>query len=108
MKEKTLKFASNGTGYFPPKLITYELMPSADNLSFNNINSQRCENRKFQESYAIVVGRSKRVHKSIQRKDDQLGRSIDNSADFVIESKGFEELKTLGIVKLIFLNCVGL
>ena len=34
-----------------------------------------------------VTRRSKEVHKSIQKKDDQLERRIDDSADFVIKSK---------------------
>ena len=60
-------------------------MPSGDNQIATNISSRKCKNENVRESYASVTRRSKEVHKSMQKKDDQLERRIDNSA--VIKSK---------------------
>ena len=45
------------------------------------------QKRESMRDYASVTKRSRVVHKSMQKKDDQLERSIDDSADFIIESK---------------------
>ena len=59
-------------------------MRSGDNQIATNISSRKCKNKNVRESYASVTRRSNEVYKSIQEKDDQLERNIDDSADFVI------------------------
>ena len=62
-------------------------MPSGNNRIASNISSRKCKNENVRESYDSVTGRAKEVHKSIKKKDNQLERSIDDSADIVTESK---------------------
>ena len=87
LKEKSLKLSTNGTRFFPPEASKCKLMPSGDSKMATNISSQKCKNENVRESYASVTRQVKKVHESIQKKDDQLERSIEDSADFVIKSK---------------------
>ena len=57
---------------------------------------------KLYDSYASVTRWSKKVHKSIQKKDDQLERSTEGSADFVIKSRGSYENKSFRDSKVDF------
>ena len=66
-------------------------------LSVKNGNTSN-----VRESYTSVTRRLKEVHKSIQKNDDQLERSIDDSADFVIESKRSCENKSVRDSKVDF------
>ena len=87
LKEKSLKLSTNDTRSFPPEASTCKLMPSGDNQIATNVSSRKCKNENVRESYASVTRRVKKVHKSIQKKDDQLERSTEDSADFVIKSR---------------------
>ena len=102
LKEKSFKLSTNDTRPFPPEATTWKLMPSGDYQIVTNISSRKCKNENVRESYASVTRRSKEVHKSIQKKDDQLERSIDDSADFVIKSKGSCENKSVRDSKVDF------
>ena len=77
-------------------------MPSGNNQIATNISSRKCKNENVQESYASVTRLSKKVHKSIQKKDEQLERSIEDSADFVIKSKHSYENKSVRDSKVDF------
>ena len=77
-------------------------MPSADNQITTNISSRKCKNGNVRESYASVTRRVKKIHKSIQKKDDQLQRNIEDSADFVIKSKRSCENKSVRDSKVDF------
>ena len=77
-------------------------MPSGDNQIATNIVSRKCKYENVRESYVSVTRRSKEVHKSIKKKDDQLERSIDDSVDSVIESKRCCENKSVSDGKVDF------
>ena len=102
LKEKSLKLSTNDTRFFPPKASTCKLRKSGHDHIFTNISSRKCKNENLRESYATVTRRSKKVHKSVQKKDDQLERSIEGSADFVIKSRGSYENKSVRDSKVDF------
>ena len=77
-------------------------MPSGNNQIATNISSRKCKNENVRESYASVTRRSKKVHKSIQKQDEQLDRSIEDSTDFVIKSKHSYENKSVRDSKVDF------
>ena len=64
--------------------------------------TKNAKKENVRESYASVTRQSKKVYKSIQKKDDQLERSIDYSADFVIHSKSSCENKSVRDSKVDF------
>ena len=102
LKEKSLKLSTKDKRHFPPEYTTCKLMPSGDNQIVINISSRKCKNENVRESYASVTRWSKEVRKSIQKKDDQLERSIDDSTDFVIKSKCSCENKSVRASKVDF------
>ena len=77
-------------------------MPSGDNRIATNISNRKCKNENVWESFASVARRVKKVHKSIHKKDDQLERSIEDSADFVIKYKYSYENKSIRDSKVDF------
>ena len=70
-------------------------MSSGGNQNFTKTDIQKCEHQKIQEIYASIAWQSKGVHQSIQRKVNQLEKSINNSADLGIESKSFCGTKSI-------------
>ena len=102
LKEKSLKLLANNTRSSPPEASTCKLMPSGDNQIATNISSRKGKNENVRESYASVTRRVKEVHKSVQKKDYQLERSIEDSADFVIKSKRSYENKSARDSKIDF------
>ena len=93
LKGKSLKLSTNDTKPSPPEASTCKLMPSGYNQIASNISSRKCKNENLRESYASVT---------IQKKDDQLERSIHDSADFAIESKRSCENKSVRDSKIDF------
>ena len=103
-----MKLSSNDTRPFPSEVSSCELMPSGYNQTTTNISSRKCKQEKVRESYANITTWSKEVHESIEKKDDQLERIIDDSADFVIDLSVLAKEKASAILNLIFLNFLGL
>ena len=97
-----MKLSTNDTRSFPPEANTCKLMPSGDNQIATNIINRKCKNENVRESYASVTRQVKKVHKSIQKKDNQLERSIEDSTDFAIKSKRSYENKSVRDSKLDF------
>ena len=86
-EEKILKLPTNDTRPSPPEASTCELLQSGDNQVTANISSRKFKTENLRLNYASFTRRTKEFHKSIQKKDNRLERSIDDSADLVIESE---------------------
>ena len=84
---------------FPPEASTCELMPSGYNQIATNISSRKCKKENVRENYTSVTRWSKEVHKSIQKKDEQLERVLTTELMLSLNLSVLAKIKESGAVK---------
>ena len=83
-------------------------MPSGYNQIATNISRRKYKKENVRENYTSVTRWSKEVHKSIQKKDDQLETVLTTELKLSLNLSVLAKIKESGVVKLILLNIIGL
>ena len=74
-------------------------MPSGYNQIATNISSRKCKKENVRENYTSVTRWSKEVHKSIQKKDEQLERVLTTELILSLNLSVLAKIKESGAVK---------